>query len=153
MVSNFYINDVLKNISSFCGTFSCDNIISGDSSDKLNSYIINLSSKNEPGTHFIALSINHEDKKIFYFDSFGRKCKNKEILRFISKYDYQYRYCNRQIQDPLSVYCGFFCICFVVSTHLSIPFTRIVKIYDVHNFKKNDEICINMIKTLARRIK
>ena len=153
MVSNFYINDVLKNISSFCGTFSCDNIKSGDSSVKLNSYIINLSSKNDLGTHFIALSINHEDKKVFYFDSFGYKCTNKKILRFISKYGYKYRYCNRQIQDPLSVYCGFFCICFVVSTHLSIPFTRIVKLYDEHNLIKNDKICINLIKTLASRIK
>ena len=69
-ISNIYIDSLMNKISrTFYGTFSIDNI------PKINndvfSVIVNLSKRNEKGTHFIAVS--SRKNKIIYFDSLGNQ--------------------------------------------------------------------------------
>ena len=67
-ISNIYIDNLMKEISwSFQGTYSADNISMFLSENV--SLIVNLSKKNEVGSHFVAIVIYRN--KILCFDSFG----------------------------------------------------------------------------------
>ena len=148
MVSNVYINEMLKNVPTFRGVFSCDNIQHDDSFDRY-TYIINLSRQGELGSHFVALSINNETEKVFYFDSFGLPCQNAYILKFMSGFAGKYEFNCQTIQNPLSVYCGFYCMYYVLASDLSYSFRKMMKPFIPSPSMGNDYICINEIIKLA----
>ena len=78
-ISNIYIDSLMNKISrTFYGTFSIDNI--PEINNDVFSVIVNLSKRNEKGTHFIAVS--SRKNKIIYFDSLG----NQNINPILKKY-------------------------------------------------------------------
>ena len=65
-ISNFKINEILKNNKNYIGTFSKNNV------PKLNynqSTIVNLANSYDKGSHWVGMKFI--DKKLFYFDSYG----------------------------------------------------------------------------------
>ena len=65
-ISNIYIDSLMNKISrTFYGTFSIDNI--PEINNDVFYVIVNLSKRNEKGTHFIAVS--SRKNRIIYFDS------------------------------------------------------------------------------------
>ena len=69
-ISNIYIDSLMNKISrTFYGTYSIDNI--PEINNDVFSVIVNLSKRNEKGTHFIAVS--SRKNKIIYFDSLGNQ--------------------------------------------------------------------------------
>ena len=107
-ISNFKINEILKNNKSYIGTFSKNNVpILKNNQSK----IVNLANSNDKGSHWKGMKL--VDKKLFYFDSYGipyipdiikNKYSNFRIITNI------YR-----IQSNSSNECGKFCIMFVQS--------------------------------------
>ena len=65
-ISNFKINEILKNDKNYIGTFSKDNV----PILKINqSTIINFANSYEQGSHWVSLKF--KNNKLFYFDSYA----------------------------------------------------------------------------------
>ena len=107
-ISNFKINEILKNNKNYIGTFSKNNVPKLKNNE---STIVNLANSFDKGTHWVAMK--YIDKKLFYFDSYGiifipdiikKQYPNSKIIRNTFR-----------LQSNLSVECGKFCLMFVKS--------------------------------------
>ena len=105
-ISNFKINEILKNDKNDIGTFFKDNVPILKNNQ---STIVNLANSYDQGSHWIA--IKFIGKKLFYFDSYGiahipdiikNQYPNSKIITNICR-----------IQSNNSVECGKFCIMFI----------------------------------------
>lgn len=76
-------------------------------------FIVNLSSSNEPGSHWVALWIN-EKRLCYYFDSYGFPPRTKEISKFIALHSREVVYNMRQLQQLHSKTCGNYAACFYI---------------------------------------
>ena len=65
-ISNFKINEILKNNKNYIGTFSKNNVLILKNNQ---STIVNLADYNSEGSHWT--SIKYVNKTLFYFDSYG----------------------------------------------------------------------------------
>ena len=65
-ISNFKINEILKNNKNYIGFFSKNNVLKLKNNQ---STIVNLANSNDKGSHWIGMK--YVDKKLFYFDSYG----------------------------------------------------------------------------------
>ena len=65
-ISNFKINEILKNNENFIGTFSKNNVPKLKNNQ---SAIINLANSNDKGTHWIVMKLINN--KLYHFDSYG----------------------------------------------------------------------------------
>ena len=65
-ISNFKINEILKDDKNYIGTFSKDNVPILKNNQ---STIVNLADSNKAGTHWIAMKFMNN--KSFYFDSYA----------------------------------------------------------------------------------
>jgi hypothetical protein len=93
----------------FLGVFPSD--LLPKSNKYKQSIIFNLSAHDEPGSHFIA--IYKTKTRLIYFDSFGNKCTNDNINKFISKFKITIKHNKEQIQDDTSSLCGYYCFYFL----------------------------------------
>ena len=129
-ISNFKINEILKNDKNYIGTFSKDNvpILKNNQSS-----IVNLADSNKNGTHWIAMKFINN--KLFYFDSYGipfipdiiKKQYNKIITNI-------YR-----IQSIDSNECGSFCIMFIkANIQNESDYIKFLLQFHKNNFEKND---------------
>jgi hypothetical protein len=143
MVSNYYIDNVLKSFKNFKGTFSSNNT---PLLERNESAICNLSKVGEEGSHFICI-INKDDT-IYFFDSLNLPFMPQDITDNLKYYS---NTCNisKQIQHYTSSFCGFYCILMFLACNINIDFF----INDIlKNFPKcrieNDNLCIELIQTL-----
>ena len=107
-ISNFKINEILKNDKNYIGTFSKNNVPILKNNQ---STIVNLADHITEGSYWVGMKL--VDKKLFYFDSYGipyipdiikNQYPNSKIITNI------YR-----IQSNSSNECGKFCIMFIQS--------------------------------------
>jgi hypothetical protein len=116
-ISNLDINNTLFEAAPhFCGTYSCNNIPKDIAKLSIFSIICNIDKVGEIGSHFI--TIIGRSKRIMYIDPLAYPCTNKYIAKFLKKAQ---QYNNRKleiqnvpIQHPISTYCGYFCMVFVL---------------------------------------
>ena len=145
-LTNKYIENLGQLIcgDNFIGVYPCD--IQPEFKNKLCNFsvIFNTDKHNEKGSHFVA--VFRKKNEIFYFDSFGKKCENEMIKKFIKTNlsGKKYRYNNICIQNDKSLLCGLYCISFIKSQTNKKPFKKFLT-----NFKKdtilNDTIVTKMI--------
>ena len=74
-LSNFFINNLLKDYKNFIGCFSKDQIPLIENNKSI---IMNLQNSNQPGSHWIALK--RVNNTVFVFDSFGIGCLPIDIF-------------------------------------------------------------------------
>ena len=129
-ISNFKINEILKNNRNYIGTFSKDNVPILENNQ---STIVNLANSNKTGTHWVGMKFINN--KLFYFDSYGipfipdiiKKQYNKIITNI-------YR-----IQSIDSNECGKFCIMFKKSNiQNESDYIKFLLQFHKNNFEKND---------------
>jgi len=110
-ITNGDLEKLCKNFlnNNFLGVFPSD--VVPRSNKNLWSIIFNLSPHDEEGSHFIA--IVKRVKKIFYFDSFGKKCLNEKLNAFMNSYKLPIEYNTIKIQDDRSSLCGYYCFYFL----------------------------------------
>ena len=143
-------NHYLKQLSSYC-LERFDDVIPSDyiTEEKLRNnrkYIINLDTSNEPGSHFVAISVR--GNTIIYFDSFGQRCSNQHISNAINASKKTLlRVSCIQIQSIKSLFCGYFCLAFLIFDHYGISFDEFLKKFNENDLDSNDSICINIIKS------
>ena len=131
---------------SFIGCFAADEIPKAFYKYPC-SIIINLDTKNKPGSHWVAAYIQNPSK-IYYFDSLGSlNClyppflepspycitgPNYPIYQFLNRF--QSRTLNKMIyQSVFAKNCADYCIYFIHSMCIGIPFDKIVTILDNQN--------------------
>ena len=131
-ISNFRINEILKNNKNYIGTFSKNNVPKLKNNQ---STIVNLANSNDKGSHWIGME--YIDKKLFYFDSYGipyipdiikNQYSDDKIITNI------YR-----IQGNDSNECGKFCIMFIQSNIKNeSDYIKFLLQFEKNNFEKND---------------
>jgi len=126
----------------FKGVFPCDAL---PNSFRLPAvFVINLSTHNEPGTHWVSLYIS-ECGNAFYFDSFGMKPTNVHIISFLKMHTKRVSYNNKQLQHISSNKCGRFCCVFVVSALRKCSIDSFISRFGI-NLYVNDFVVENMYK-------
>ena len=131
-ISNFKINEILKNNKNYIDTFSKNNVPILKNNQ---STIINLANSDDVGTHLIAMKFYNN--KLFYFDSYGISF----ILDIIKN-----QYPNSKIitniyrtQSNSSNECGKFCIMFIQSNIKNeSDYIKFLLQFEKNNFEKND---------------
>ena len=133
-----------KFIDDFHGVEPCD-FVSLFDPKKSKSIILNLSPSNEKGSHFVAMYI--DGQTCIYFDPFGLKCFNQYIIDFVLKIGYsQVIYSAQQIQHFSSLFCGYYCLSFLISQQKNHLLNDFLSIFSNVDLRKNDDICIRYIK-------
>jgi len=145
-LTNEYVENLGKKICGkhFLGTFPCD-ILPDVHKQSCFSLIINLSKHNTLGSHFICIFADKTN--ILYFDPLGNKCTNKYILKFIheNRKKRKLKLKFKKIQSDKSIYCGFFCLAFLLSKHLNITHKIFFSRFDNKNYESNDDYVISFI--------
>lgn len=143
MVSNLYIDNILKTFPSFKGTFSSDNILLLEDNESI---ICNFSKEKEEGSHFVFIIF--KDKTLYYFDSLGLPFIPQDVSNYFSNYS-NVSNISKPIQHPTSIFCGFFCILAFLACNLDVDFfvKDILKLFKINNLQ-NDNLCIKMIQEL-----
>ena len=134
----------MRDIHGFIGVYSSDNI--KDPSSSPSYIIINFSSSNSPGSHFI--TILFIEGVCMYFDPLNLSYIPDEICNYMHKNsDHVYRI-DITIQHPLSGFCGFYCL-FPIILHVNNfslydSFHRVFKMPSL----ENDYKCIEIVTKL-----
>ena len=114
-LSNQYIEDLMYEISTkpnnFKGVYPCDIFLNKVNQKELllkekNCFIINLSSSNHQGSHFVCLLVKPR-KIIEYFDSFGLPLFDINIKKALTSFKVEMF--NETLQDISSEFCGLYC--------------------------------------------
>ena len=143
MVSNVFIDDVLRKFKNFRGTFSSNNIPLLQENQGV---ICNFSKEREEGTHFIFLFF--KNKKLYFFDSLKLGLVSNDINRYISCYPNVVDI-SRGIQHHTSIFCGFYCILAYITCNINVNFfTNEVLSVFTESSLENDKICIKLIEKL-----
>jgi hypothetical protein len=145
-LTNQYVEDLGKQIigSKFIGTFPCD-IQPQVSKKKCFSVVFNLSKHDTKGSHFIAIFA--DDANLMYFDPLGHKCENADILSFITKVKEKRKLKTKfpKIQSCSSIFCGFFCLAFLISRHRKLALSSFFNNFNKKNLQSNDKTVVNFI--------
>ena len=113
--TNDYIEKLMYKISTkpndFKGVFPCDIFLNKVKKKNLllkerSCFIINLSSSNHSGSHFVCLLIM-PGKVVEYFDSFGTPPFDSNINKALSSFNVEVS--RKTIQDITSQFCGLYC--------------------------------------------
>ena len=105
LLSNNFINNLLKNFKNFEGCYSKDQIPLIENNKSL---IFNLENSDQSGSHWVSLSRKNDD--IFIFDSFGIGDIPNKLYKIYKIYNIIINI--YRIQDINSNLCGMFCVIF-----------------------------------------
>ena len=151
-LTNQYVEELGKKIlgKHFLGTFPCD-IQPIVDKKKIFSLVFNLSKHDSKGSHFIAIFA--DENNMLYFDPLGHKCENADILHFMTKVRSKRKMRTKfqKIQDCNSIFCGFFCIAFLLSRHKNESLTNFFKHFSKQKLIKNDVLVIKYILNKINR--
>ena len=136
-----------KYCKNFLGVFPC-NLHPNIEKSVIFSVIFNESKHDETGTHFVCVYAKKND--IFYFDSLGLKCENKYILKFLEKSQRNIIDVNKQIQSFDSIFCGYFCLSYILFMCLNKNLSSYFNMFNMENLKINDKIVTELIIKLLK---
>lgn len=147
-LTNKYVEDLGKRfLKTFAGVFPCD--IHPDVKDnQYFSLIFNESKHDEEGTHFVAIFASRHH--LYYFDSLGLKLENKYIELFCSSQGRRLVENKKQIQSYDSLFCGYFCICFIMYMEKAMNFSKFCSHFSSSDLKANDKIVIEFLIKLVK---
>lgn len=136
----------------FLGVYPCDAYPIKFFLLKNCSIIFNLSPHYEKGSHFVAVLKKHNS--IYYFDSFGKPCSNKDITKFFRKFKGKIYYNSKTIQHENSFLCGFFCLAFLIFCQRNKkPMHVFIKYFNQKNLSINDTLVIRYIMNEIKKTK
>jgi hypothetical protein len=131
--------------SNFEGVFSSDTLPRSMAKKERFSAVVNLSTLEEPGTHFISI---HGDRTcVLYLDSVGLPCIADGICKFLATCGRPVMYNKTAVQHPASPYCGFYCILNVLALDDRNRERGPKIVFDKTNLMANDKRCIMYIKS------
>lgn len=148
-LTNKHVEDIgKKHCKNFIGTFPC-NILPDVRGKEIFSLIFNESKHDEEGSHFVAVFANKNE--IYYYDSLGLKCENKYILAFLETCSRKIKENNIQIQSYDSIFCGYFCLSFIIYMSKRYSYKKYFKIFCKNNLKLNDKIVVELLLEMIKK--
>jgi hypothetical protein len=148
-LTNKYIEDFgKKHCKNFIGTFPC-NIHPDVKGKQIFSVVFNESKHNEEGSHFVCVYANKGI--IFYFDSLGLKCENEYILNFLRTSGRVIKENNIQIQSYDSIFCGYFCLSFLLFMTHKNDYKNFFNLFNKNNLKLNDKIVVELMLQILNK--
>lgn len=135
-LSNFEIDNMLKDNKNYIGTFSRDNT---QYLKKNQSLILNLDDKKGNGTHWTAIIKNENGTEIYYFDSFGLP-PPQEIVNMYKKKKNKIKYSSNEIQLPSSIMCGYYCVMFIKEYYKGNDIYDIIYSFDLKPTQRNEQL-------------
>ena len=143
MVSNYYIDDVLKAFKNFKGTFSSNNIPILENNERV---ICNFSRAGEEGTHFIFLTCKEEN--LYYFDPLNLSFLPEDVAAYFLLFKNVINL-SKRIQHPNSSFCGFYCILAFLACNFNIVFftNNVLTVFKKYCLE-NDNLCVKLIQCL-----
>ena len=127
-----------------CDIFKSQSQLANDKS-----FIINIQISSLPGSHFVSVLIKPD--KIFYFDSLAFPLVNSYIATKLKTLKKPIYYCTEDIQGANSVFCGLFCICFlIICQKRNKSFDDFMKMFWFDSpgcYIKNEKKCAEIIKS------
>ena len=146
-LTNAYVEKIGKKIlgNIFLGVFPCD-LHPNIKQKKIFCLIFNLSKHDKTGSHFVAIFASKNE--LIYFDPFGNKLENTYILSFVKKNIKNRTFIENKacIQSCSSIFCGFYCISFLLSQKMKMPLEKYLSLFDENNLDKNEKISIDFIQ-------
>ena len=113
------------------------------------SFIINSQTSNLPGSHFLCVLI--KPKEIYYFDSLAFPLLNFYIDEKLKTMKKPIRYCHQAIQGATSVFCGLYCLSFLITCQKrekTLPeFLKMFSYDSPQCYIANEEVCTSIIKS------
>lgn len=157
--ANHYIEELMFKISTkpnnFKGVHACDIFLNKVNKKKLllkekNCFIINLSSSNHKGSHFVCLLVKPE-KVIEYFDSFGFPSFDPNINEALT--GFKVETFKETIQDTSSELCGLFCITYLLWRQLGLEKNGYSALFDKEKKALNDNTVLELVKIFVKEKK
>ena len=146
MTSNIWINYIMSDIPEFMGTFSINNIPSPKSFPCY--MIVNFSTLNSPGSHFVTIMfLSNID--CLYFDPLNLTFIPEHIINYMHKNTENIFKINYTIQNPLSVFCGFYCLLPIMLHVNKLSIINGISVF-YNSSIKNDDICVKMLTNLFK---
>ena len=157
-LSSKYINSLMKictlDYKNFIGVLSCDVFLNMTKNGKINlspgqGIILNLSSSNHPGSHWVAVFVNTNGVGEF-FDSFGLQCFDSKILEAFQLHNLRIINFEKTLQHPDSHFCGFYCVAYLLCREVGISRDMFTTFFHHKDLLKNDHTCIEIIQNFVR---
>ena len=155
-LSNQLIQDLMYEISTepnhFKGVYPCDIFRDKVNNRKLlleekNCFIINLSSSNHGGSHFVCLLVT-PGKVIEYFDSFGLPLFDSNISEALRSFKVEVS--TKTIQDNSSQFCGLYCITYLLWRQLGLKKNQYSALFDTEKKTGNDSTVLELVKIFVK---
>lgn len=153
-LSNDYIEKLMYKLSvnpqKFKGVKPCDIFLNEvkDNMDILREgdcFIINMSSSNNPGSHFISILIS-SNNEAEYFDSFGLVSFDSNINKAFEVAKLKVTEFNKSIQDLSSQFCGLYCIAYLIWRQLGLEKSKFARLFNTSSKIVNDATVLNLLK-------
>jgi hypothetical protein len=152
VLSNFDLDDIFANNSSYLGTFSKDTLKNVKlPKNKTTSAVINLQdTKDGQGTHWVAMFNNPNNRHIYYFDSYG-VIPPTDVIKWLKSTEKRILYNTSEIQNINSVACGWYCIAFIKHCLANNDYLTFVNLFnqDGDPHFKNDLILKRLLKAYS----
>lgn len=148
MITN-EINQCLKRVKGFVGTFPCNEIPPPKSYPS--HYVINtarLDAKERrpivEGKHWVVLTLKTSGT-CEYFDSFGVQPTQPDIVNFISEHcNKNLKYNTQMIQNPLSRACGVYCVDYILARAAGVSVREYLRRF-TPDLLSNDELVVTRV--------
>ena len=125
----------------------CDIFLSQSELTVNKSFIINSQISKLPGSHFLCVLIKPEE--IYYFDSLAFPILNTYIDAKLKTINKPIKYCTQPIQGANSVFCGLFCLSFLIECQKrGKSFQDFLKMFSYdfpESYITNEEVCTSII--------
>ena len=154
-LTNGYIQQLMWNISpqplKFKGTYPCDVFLASVKENKGNfqkgdCYIVNLSSSNHQGSHFVCLYLTSKNK-VEYFDPMGLSMHiDSNISQAINISGLGTSELAKKIQDDASQFCGLFCVSYLLCQQVGMSVDDFGKLFVKENLIRNNRIVLEVVK-------
>ena len=132
-----HINYLLSKVTEFLGCFSRNQLPPFPETFP-KSMIINTGHSSGPGIHWVAMIMLAE--KCLYFDPFGVRIVETDILDYVKSRYQSLVYSNTCIQHVKSNKCGAFCVSFILSVKNKNDFKKFIDHFNATLLKQNDKI-------------
>ena len=135
-------SDYLEKLAKIClNVVACDELKVLNYGDK---YICNLDRSYEEGSHYIAISIKEENS--IYFDSYGNPCLNEYIKNaLVENHITEMYYSAKQIQNSISLFCGYFCLAFLICDERNIKLEDFLSLFKENDVRSNEKLASEII--------
>ncbi len=101
-------------------------------------FVANEDPATKEGSHWVAFYVVG-DGTCNFFDSYGRRPRNKHFIKFLHDYDVTWN--GRQVQDLFSTACGQHSLHFLFNRSRGLPFNDIIQLYSSDHKENDSSVC------------